>query len=69
MELNHENPEKPPRKFMLVQWNEEIPEKKEAHKFCVENGLEPVISSITVERLRRAGKKYKNIDVSFTVYK
>jgi adenine-specific DNA-methyltransferase len=67
MELNHENPEKPPRKFILVQWNEEIKEGKEAHKFCVENGLEPVISSITVERLRRAGAKYKG-DVGFEVF-
>jgi adenine-specific DNA-methyltransferase len=68
MELNHENPEKAPRKFILVQWNEEIKEGKEAHKFCVENGLEPVISSITVERLRRAGEKYKGVDVGFEVF-
>jgi adenine-specific DNA-methyltransferase len=67
MELNHENPEKAPRNFILVQWNEEIKEGKEAHKFCVENGLEPVISSITVERLRRAGAKYKG-DVGFEVF-
>ena len=68
MELNHENPEKAPRNFILVQWNEEIKEGKEAHKFCVENGLEPVISSITVERLRRAGAKYKGVDVGFEVF-
>ena len=67
MELNHENPEKQPRNFILVQWNEEIKEGKEAHKFCVENGLEPVISSITIERLRRAGAKYSG-DVGFKVF-
>lgn len=66
MELNHET--KQPRNFILVQWNEEIAEGKEAHKFCVENGLEPVISSITIERLRRAGAKYTG-DTSFKVYK
>jgi adenine-specific DNA-methyltransferase len=67
MELNHENPEKAARQFILVQLNEEIKEGKEAHKFCVENGLEPVISSITIERLRRAGAKYKG-DAGFKVF-
>lgn len=47
------------RKFILVQWDEKIAEEKEAYKFCVENSLEPVISSITIERLNRAGEKIK----------
>ncbi len=45
------------RKFILCQIDEPIDKKKEAYKFCVENGLEPVISSITIERLKRAGVK------------
>ncbi len=45
------------RKFILCQIDEPIDKKKEAYKFCIENGLEPVISSITIERLRRAGEK------------
>ncbi|MFT4062533.1 MAG: site-specific DNA-methyltransferase [Edaphocola sp.] len=48
------------RKFILCQIDEPIDKKKEAYKFCVENGLEPVISSITIERLKRAGEKIKN---------
>ncbi len=49
------------RKFVLVQWDEIIDKKKsaEAHKFCTDNNFEPVISSITIERLNRAGKKIK----------
>ena len=49
------------RKFILAQWDEEIDEKKNApaHKFCTENQLQPVISSITIERLNRAGEKIK----------
>ncbi|MFT4967297.1 MAG: adenine-specific DNA-methyltransferase [Candidatus Deianiraeaceae bacterium] len=71
MELNHEEIAKGKdggRKFILVQWSEAIKEGKEAHKFCVENGLEPVISSITVERLRRAGEKYNGVDTGFKVF-
>lgn len=66
MELNHEDEGN--RRFILVQLPEAIKEDKQAHKFCVENGLEPVISSITMERLRRAGAKYKG-DVGFKVLK
>lgn len=72
MELNHEEIAKGKdgtRKFILVQWSEAIKEGKEAHKFCVENDLEPVISSITVERLRRAGEKYNGVDTNFIEYK
>jgi adenine-specific DNA-methyltransferase len=45
------------RKFILVQWDEEITKDKPAYKFCKENKLEPVISSICIERVNRAGKK------------
>jgi adenine-specific DNA-methyltransferase len=45
------------RKFILCQIDEPIQEDKSAYKFCVENNLPPVISSITIERLRRAGEK------------
>jgi len=47
------------RKFILVQIDEPIKEDKPAYNFCVENNLPPVISSITIERLRRAGEKIK----------
>ncbi|MGP1440945.1 MAG: site-specific DNA-methyltransferase, partial [Treponema sp.] len=45
------------RKFILCQIDEPIKEEKSAYKFCIENKLEPVISSITIERLKRAGEK------------
>lgn len=45
------------RKFILCQIDEPINEDKPAYKFCVENNLPPVISSITIERLKRAGEK------------
>ncbi|MDR3245776.1 MAG: site-specific DNA-methyltransferase [Prevotellaceae bacterium] len=50
------------RRFILCQIDEPIDpkKKKEAYDFCVNNNLPPVISSITVERLRRAGKKIFN---------
>jgi adenine-specific DNA-methyltransferase len=47
------------RKFILCQIDEPIKEDKPAYKFCVENNLPPVISSITIERLKRAGEKIK----------
>lgn len=49
------------RKFILCQIDEPIDEKKkkEAFDFCTNNNLPPVISSITIERLRRAGEKIK----------
>ena len=47
------------RKFILVQIDEPIKEDKPAYKFCIENSLPPVISSITIERLKRAGEKIK----------
>ncbi len=50
------------RKFILVQIDEKINKKKNknAYDFCIENKLPPVISSITIERLKRAGEKIKN---------
>ncbi len=50
------------RKFILVQWDEKIDKKKnaEAYKFCRENNFEPVISSITIERLNQAGERLRN---------
>ena len=47
------------RKYICVQLDEPISEKdsKEAYNFCTENNFKPVISSITKERLRRAGDK------------
>lgn len=45
------------RKFILCQIDEPIQKDKPAYKFCIENNLTPVISSITIERLKRAGEK------------
>lgn len=45
------------RKFILCQIDEPIKKEKPAYQFCMENELPPVISSITIERLRRAGEK------------
>ncbi len=47
------------RKFILCQIDEPVNEKKPAYKFCKNNNLPAVISSITIERLRRAGDKIK----------
>jgi len=55
MQLNAEDGGK--RKFILCQIDEKIKEDKPAYKFCIENNLPPVISSITIERLKRAGEK------------
>lgn len=52
------------RKFILVQLPEKIDEKKEAYKAGYR-----VISDITMERVRRAGGKYKGVDVGFRVLK
>lgn len=57
MELNKEDGGN--RKFILVQIDEPIKEDKPAYQFCIENNLPPVISSITIERLKRAGEKIK----------
>ena len=55
MQLNAEDGGR--RKFILCQIDEPIKKDKPAYKFCIENNLSPVISSITIERLRRAGEK------------
>ncbi|WP_265185072.1 DNA methyltransferase, partial [Campylobacter fetus] len=64
------------RKFILVQLDEKIDKKKSktAFDFC-KNELgskEPVISDITIERVKRAGSKLEttnsNLDVGFCVY-
>ncbi len=79
MQLNNEDGGT--RKFILVQWDEAIKENSEAYRFCTENNLEPVISSITIERLHRAGAKLKqeqktkegifeseNLDIGYKVF-
>ena len=60
------------RKFILVQIDEKIKQdQREAIEFCKKNHLEPVISSITLERLSRAGatikKNHPNTDVGYRV--
>ncbi|MDD3050267.1 MAG: site-specific DNA-methyltransferase [Candidatus Cloacimonetes bacterium] len=45
------------RKFILCQIDEPIKKGKPAYQFCIDNNLPPVISSITIERLKRAGEK------------
>ena len=37
--------------------DEPIKEGVPAHKFCIDNNLPPVISSITIERIKRTGEK------------
>lgn len=60
MQLNAEDDGK--RKFILCQLDEPIivEDNPVAYNFCVKNNLPPFISSITIERLRRAGEKIKN---------
>ena len=55
MELNKEDGGS--RKFILCQIDEPIKKDKPAYKFCIENNLPTFVSSITIERLRRAGEK------------
>lgn len=76
MELNKEDNGK--RKFILVQWDEEIKQEnsKSAYDFCKENNLKPVISSICIERVHRAGEEIKResdmlnqgMDVGYKVF-
>ena len=56
MELNKDGGN---RRYILCQIDEPIDpvKKKEAYDFCITNNLQPVISSITIERLKRAGEK------------
>lgn len=63
MQLNAKDGGK--RKFILCQIDEPIKKDKPAYKFCIENNLPPAISSITIERLKRAGEKIaKEIEVA-----
>lgn len=57
MQLNAEDGGK--RKFILCQKDELIDplKNKDIYDFCVSNNLAPFISSVTVERLKRAGEK------------
>lgn len=72
MELNAEDNGN--RQFILVQLDEVINPKKNfnAYEFCKNtlNSKEPVISDITIERVKKAGEKYKdkNIDIGYKVY-
>ena len=66
------------RRFILVQWDEAIDPKKSkgAYDFCKQHGLEPVISSICIERVNRAGEKIKQeagllengLDIGYKVF-
>ncbi len=58
MQLNAED--RGNRKFILVQWDEQVKKNTEAYQFCTENNFKPVISSITIERLNRAGERLRN---------
>ena len=55
MQLNADDGGK--RKFILCQIDEPIKKDKPGYQFCIDNNLPPVISSITIERLKRAGAK------------
>ena len=72
MQLNNED--KGHRKFILVQWDELIKENTESYKFCIDNKLDPFISSITIERLNRAGNQLKEnnkdklLDIGYKVF-
>ncbi|MGN8434553.1 site-specific DNA-methyltransferase [Helicobacter pylori] len=74
MELNAED--KGNREFILVQIDEEIKEDKSAYNFCknVLKSAKPVISDITIERVKRAAQKIiesskdSGLDLGFKVY-
>ncbi len=74
MELNAED--KGNREFILVQIDEEIKEDKSAYDFCknVLKNAKPVISDITIERVKRAAQKIiqsskdSGLDLGFKVY-
>ncbi|REI76624.1 site-specific DNA-methyltransferase, partial [Klebsiella variicola] len=67
------------RKSIIVQLPEVLlesnREQKAAYSFCMKNNLQPTISELTKERLRRAGKKVREDnpewkgDVGFRVFK
>ncbi|WP_208366328.1 site-specific DNA-methyltransferase [Helicobacter pylori] len=74
MELNAED--KGNREFILVQIDEEIKEDKSTYDFCknVLKSAKPVISDITIERVKRAAQKIiqsskdGGLDLGFKVY-
>ncbi|WQW87231.1 site-specific DNA-methyltransferase [Helicobacter pylori] len=74
MELNAED--KGNREFILVQIDEEIKEDKSTYDFCknVLKSTKPVISDITIERVKRAAQKIiqsskdSGLDLGFKVY-
>ncbi|WRE75016.1 site-specific DNA-methyltransferase [Helicobacter pylori] len=74
MELNAED--KGNREFILVQIDEEIKEYKSAYDFCKKElkSAKPVISDITIERVKRAAQKISQsskdsgLDLGFKVY-
>ncbi|GAA7305706.1 site-specific DNA-methyltransferase [Helicobacter pylori] len=74
MELNAED--KGNREFILVQIDEEIKEDKSAYDFCknVLKNAKPIISDITIERVKRAASKIMQsskdggLDLGFKVY-
>ncbi len=72
MELNAED--KGNREFILIQIDEEIKEDKSAYDFCknVLKSAKPVISDITIERVKRAAQKIiskdSGLDLGFKVY-
>ncbi|MCQ2722873.1 site-specific DNA-methyltransferase [Helicobacter pylori] len=74
MELNAED--KVNREFILVQIDEEIKEDESAYDFCknVLKSAKPVISDITIERVKRAAQKIiesskdSGLDLGFKVY-
>ncbi|MGL2407052.1 site-specific DNA-methyltransferase [Helicobacter pylori] len=74
MELNAQD--KGNREFILVQIDEEIDEDENAYDFCknVLKSAKPVISDITIERVKRAAQKIiesskeSGLDLGFKVY-
>ncbi|GAA7587713.1 site-specific DNA-methyltransferase [Helicobacter pylori] len=74
MELNAED--RGNREFILVQIDEEIKEDKSAYDFCknVLKSAKPIISDITIERVKRAAQKIiksskdSGLDLGFKVY-
>ncbi len=74
MELNAQD--KGNREFILVQIDEEIKEDKSAYDFCKKElkSAKPVISDITIERVKRAAQKISQLskdsglDCGFKVY-
>ena len=73
MDLNAEDGRN--RKYILVQWDEKIKDSEESEaaiKYCKDNGLDRVVSSITVERLKLAGnmikKEHPDTDTGYKVF-